>query len=97
MKTLRTTIKIAIVSAGLALALNLCTHPAPAQKIVASIDISQTAAPVSNYDFGMFIEHIGKTMYGPCFTSEFGHYPGLSRGQATIHPESTGEQYPRIV
>ena len=39
--------------------------PAAAQKIVASIDTSQTAAPVSNYIFGMFIEHIGKTMYGP--------------------------------
>jgi alpha-N-arabinofuranosidase len=49
----------------LALTLSLCAHPAAAQKIVATIDTSQTAAPVSNYIFGMFIEHIGKTMYGP--------------------------------
>ncbi|MDR3727295.1 MAG: alpha-N-arabinofuranosidase [Terracidiphilus sp.] len=65
MKAVRKTIKIATLSAALALALSLCVHPAAAQKIVASIDTSQTAAPVSNYIFGMFIEHIGKTMYGP--------------------------------
>ena len=64
MKALRKTIEIATMSAGLAVAL-LCAHPAAAQKIVATIDASQTAAPVSNYIFGMFIEHIGKTMYGP--------------------------------
>jgi alpha-N-arabinofuranosidase len=33
--------------------------------IVLNIDARQTAEPVSNYVFGMFIEHIGKTMYGP--------------------------------
>ena len=65
MKALRKTTKTAIVSAGLALALSLCAWTAAAQKIVASIDTSQTAPPVSNYIFGMFIEHIGKTMYGP--------------------------------
>ncbi len=64
MKALRKTIGIATMSAGLALAM-LCARQAAAQKIVASIDTSQTAAPVSNYIFGMFIEHIGKTMYGP--------------------------------
>jgi alpha-N-arabinofuranosidase len=49
----------------LALTLCLCIQPAAAQKIVANIDISKTAEPVSNYIFGMFIENIGKTMYGP--------------------------------
>lgn len=38
--------------------------PAP-QTIVANIDTAQTAPAVSKYVFGMFIEHIGKTMYGP--------------------------------
>lgn len=65
MKTLGKTSKIATLNVGLALFLGLCAHTAPAQKIVANIDTSQTAAPVSNYVFGMFIEHIGKTMYGP--------------------------------
>lgn len=41
---------------------NSATVPQP---IAATIDASQTAPPVSNYVFGMFIEHIGKTMYGP--------------------------------
>ncbi len=36
-----------------------------AQPIVANIDASRTEQPVSKYVFGMFIEHIGKTMYGP--------------------------------
>jgi alpha-N-arabinofuranosidase len=37
--------------------------PATAERLVAHIDTAQTAAPVSNYVFGMFIEHIGNTMY----------------------------------
>jgi alpha-N-arabinofuranosidase len=31
--------------------------------IVATIDAQQTAPPVSKYEYGMFIEHIGSTMY----------------------------------
>jgi len=38
---------------------------APSQAILANIDTRQAATPVSKYVFGMFIEHIGKTMYGP--------------------------------
>ena len=33
-------------------------------KIVATIDATQTGVPVSPYEYGMFIEHIGGTMYG---------------------------------
>ena len=39
--------------------------PAATDRIVANIDTRQTATPVSKYLFGMFIEHIGQTMYGP--------------------------------
>jgi alpha-L-arabinofuranosidase len=38
--------------------------PATPQRIVANIDTTQTGAPVSPYEYGMFIEHIGGTMYG---------------------------------
>jgi alpha-L-arabinofuranosidase len=38
---------------------------APAGGISATIDTQQVSPPVSKYVFGMFIEHIGKTMYGP--------------------------------
>ena len=38
MKALCKSIEIATLSAGLALTLSLCAHPAAAQKIVASID-----------------------------------------------------------
>src|SRR6478735_6294709 len=38
---------------------------AASQPIAVNIDARQTAEPVSDYVFGMFIEHIGKTMYGP--------------------------------
>jgi alpha-N-arabinofuranosidase len=38
---------------------------ASAQKpIEARIDVRQTSEPVSKYEYGMFIEHIGSTMYG---------------------------------
>ena len=38
--------------------------PAVPEQIVATIDTSQTGVPVSQYEYGMFIEHIGGTMYG---------------------------------
>src|SRR5579863_1507112 len=38
------------------------TTAAP-DKIVASVDATQTGTPVSPYEYGMFIEHIGQTMY----------------------------------
>ena len=41
------------------------SEAAPSLPIVATIDGRQTAEPVSNYIFGMFIEHIRNTMYGP--------------------------------
>lgn len=56
---------VAAVATGLVMLLCMAARPAAAQKIVATIDASQNAAPVSNDVFGMFIEHIGKTMYGP--------------------------------
>jgi len=37
--------------------------PAIPNRIVATIDASQTGVPVSRYEYGMFIEHIGNTMY----------------------------------
>jgi len=37
--------------------------PTTPDKIVATIDATQTGVPVSPYEYGMFIEHIGQTMY----------------------------------
>jgi alpha-N-arabinofuranosidase len=65
MKTLKRAINVATLCAALAICCSLCAQLAAAQKVVANIDTTQTAPPVSNYIFGMFIEHIGKTMYGP--------------------------------
>jgi alpha-L-arabinofuranosidase len=42
------------------------TTASPAtQSVAVNVDVSQRAVPVSKYVFGMFIEHIGKTTYGP--------------------------------
>ena len=38
--------------------------PAIPDRLKATIDIQQTAPPVSKYLYGQFIEHIGGTMYG---------------------------------
>ena len=48
---------------GCAAATAQSATPAVPDPIVANIDAAQTATPVSNYVFGMFIEHIAKTMY----------------------------------
>jgi len=57
------------VSAGLWLGFAPATTaqkpgPTTPDRIVANIDASQTGPPVSKYEYGMFIEHIGNTMYG---------------------------------
>ncbi len=61
------------------------------QSIVASIDASQYASPASQYVFGMFIEHIGKTMYGPLWAEMLDdrkfYFPITSSD-----PPSTGRQ-----
>ena len=61
---LRIAILAISVCAGCAIAAQGNESPAP-QNSIANIDAGQTADPVSKYIFGMFIEHIGKTMYGP--------------------------------
>ncbi len=38
-------------------------EPAVPKTLVATIDVQQTATPVSKYEFGMFIEHIGSLVY----------------------------------
>ena len=38
-------------------------EPAVPKTLVATIDVQQTATPVSKYEFGMFIEHIGSLIY----------------------------------
>jgi alpha-L-arabinofuranosidase len=51
---------------ALLLPLSFAAQPAasaPPERLVANVDARQTAAPVSPYVFGMFIEHIGRTMY----------------------------------
>jgi alpha-N-arabinofuranosidase len=65
MKLLPNSLRIATLCAVLALNISLFPQPAATQNIVANIDTRQTSAAVSDYIFGMFIEHIGKTMYGP--------------------------------
>jgi alpha-L-arabinofuranosidase len=61
-------IRVAVLTTALcaagAVAAQNGAAPAP-QAISADIDLAQTAPSVSKYVFGMFIEHIGKTMYGP--------------------------------
>lgn len=39
-------------------------EPSVPGRLMLTINTQQTAEPVSRYVFGMFIEHIGKTMYG---------------------------------
>ncbi|HEX3985002.1 MAG TPA: alpha-L-arabinofuranosidase C-terminal domain-containing protein [Acidobacteriaceae bacterium] len=41
----------------------LAQQPAPPQPLVVNIDAGQNAQPVSRYEYGMFIEHIGQLIY----------------------------------
>lgn len=58
------------LSAAILSCLSVMTTPAakaksvPQTPLIATIDTQQTSDPVSKYIYGMFIEHIGNTMYG---------------------------------
>jgi len=55
--------------------------------IVANIDASQTGVPVSPYEYGMFIEHIGGTMYSSLWAEMLDdrkfYYPIVSKDPET--------------
>lgn len=56
-------ITAAVLSAGVAGAAGQNDLPSRTQPIVANVDVSRAAEPVSKYEFGMFIEHIGSLIY----------------------------------
>jgi alpha-L-arabinofuranosidase len=72
---------------------------APTQPLVVNIDAAHTADPVSNYVFGMFIEHIGKTMYGPLWAEMLDdrkfYFPITSK-QPPAEPRRQGGGPPRM-
>jgi len=39
------------------------SQPSPPERLIVNIDTRQTARPVSPYEYGMFIEHIGQLIY----------------------------------
>ena len=55
----------AALLAGFAAAAAMAQQAAPAvpERLVVNIDASQTGEPVSKYEYGMFIEHIGPLIY----------------------------------
>jgi alpha-N-arabinofuranosidase len=63
MKTQLTLIAAMAISLGSLAAASVRTDAQTPQRLVATIDTNQTSVPVSKYVFGMFIEHIGSTMY----------------------------------
>jgi alpha-N-arabinofuranosidase len=80
------------VSAGLWLSCAVAMtaqQPGPSvpTRIVANIDASQTGVPVSKYEYGMFIEHIGGTMYSSLWAEMLDdrkfYYPIVSKDPET--------------
>jgi alpha-N-arabinofuranosidase len=63
------------------------------ERLVANIDARQTAAPVSKYMFGMFIEHIGRTMYSSLWAEMLDDRKFYSPIVAK-DPEPTGPENP---
>ncbi|MGH9606573.1 MAG: alpha-N-arabinofuranosidase, partial [Terracidiphilus sp.] len=63
--------------------------------IVATIDAQQTAPPISKYEFGMFIEHIGPLVYRSLWSEMLDdrkfYFPIVSKAEDTAgHPASGG-------
>jgi alpha-N-arabinofuranosidase len=64
----------------------------PPERLVANIDTRQTATPVSQYVFGMFIEHIGSTMYRSLWAEMLDdrkfYFPIVAKDPEPKEPES---------
>jgi alpha-N-arabinofuranosidase len=64
----------------------------PPERLVAEIDTRQTDPPVSDYVFGMFIEHIGRLMYGGLWAEMLDdrkfYFPILAEDPAAKEPEN---------
>lgn len=57
---------VAVVFFSIIPAARAQTNHAPAaqpQTVVANVDLSKTGTPISKYELGMFIEHIGPLIY----------------------------------
>src|SRR5579859_7452448 len=53
---------LAMMTAGAVFA-QQASQPSPPERLIVNIDARQTASPVSPYEYGMFIEHIGQLIY----------------------------------
>ena len=66
------------------------SSPSAPDRIVANIDASQTGVPVSKYEYGMFIEHIGNTMYNSLWAEMLDdrkfYFPIVSKDPETRAP-----------
>jgi alpha-N-arabinofuranosidase len=56
-------VSLMLVSAVPCLAYAQTAAPSPPEKIVATIDTTKVSEPISKYEYGMFIEHIGSLIY----------------------------------
>ena len=89
----------AAVLSGCVAARGQSSETAASHPIVAHIDAQQMAQPVSKYVFGMFIEHIGKTMYGPLWAEMLDDrkfYFPISSKEDEAEPRRPGGGPPRM-
>jgi alpha-L-arabinofuranosidase len=56
-------LSLMLVPAVCRLAYALDPAPPPPERIVANIDASKVSTPISKYEYGMFIEHLGSLIY----------------------------------
>lgn len=74
---------------------------APAMTVEASVDLSQCAAPVSKYEYGMFIEHLGplvyRTLWAEMLDDRKFFFPILEKnGEKPKEPESPFRPRPHL-
>jgi alpha-N-arabinofuranosidase len=72
----------------------------PSERLVADIDARETAAPVSKYVFGMFIEHIGRTMYSSLWAEMLDdrkfYFPIVAKDPEPRQPENPMSRMMRL-
>jgi alpha-N-arabinofuranosidase len=92
MKTRCALLTAAVLCLGSLASAEQQTAPTPPERLVANIDTAQTATPVSQYVFGMFIEHIGSTMYRSLWAEMLDdrkfYFPIVAKEPESKEPES---------
>jgi len=85
------------LAAGLGLSALAMAAPPPGRRVVAIIDTAQISRPISPYEYGMFIEHIGSLVYRSLWSEMLDDRKFYSPISSQAAPAPAGPRFLRMM